>query len=245
MVVLTPHWHSEGEPGKHTWSGRSAPPPLPPLAWTCPVPRGVSGCWGFRGGAGGLYLRSHRPPATLLAQPPASWGQRGRDPPHPLVERIALIWGLPPPSRPCRVGGALWEMVGGFGWRERRQTAPAVKGRRPALRRGAGSGRGHGGPRRQGPDRGRPGFSTSLTWFMGQWPPLTRSVLPDPPPRRAWAPSSPRPGWDPARCCGWRGRARDPSASPCRLLPSEPHPSRPLTALPLLFWAASQKNGQA
>lgn len=26
MVVLTPHWHSEGEPGKHTWSGRSAPP---------------------------------------------------------------------------------------------------------------------------------------------------------------------------------------------------------------------------
>lgn len=27
MVVLTPHWHSEGEPGKHTWSGRSAPPP--------------------------------------------------------------------------------------------------------------------------------------------------------------------------------------------------------------------------
>lgn len=136
MVVLTPHWHSEGEPGKHTWSGRSSPPPS--LAWTCPVPRGVSGCWGFRGGAGGLYLRSHRPPATLLAQPPASWGQRGRDPPHPLVERIALIWGLPPPSRPCRVGGALWEMVGGFGWRERRQTAPAVKGRRPALRRGAG-----------------------------------------------------------------------------------------------------------
>lgn len=243
MVVLTPHWHSEGEPGKHTWSGRSAPPSL---AWTCPVPRGVSGCWGFRGGAGGLYLRSHRPPATLLAQPPASWGQRGRDPPHRLVERIALIWGLPPPSRPCRVGGALWEMVGGFGWKERRQTAPAVKGRRPALRRGAGR-----RPRTRRPKAAgsRPGTAGFLHLFDLVYGPVAAahalSAARPASTARAWAPSSPRPGWDPARCCGWRGRARDPSASPCRLLPSEPHPSRPLTALPLLFWAASQKNGQA
>lgn len=219
--------------------------PPPSLAWTCPVPRGVSGCWGFRGGAGGLYLRSHRPPATLLAQPPASWGQRGRDPPHPLVERIALIWGLPPPSRPCRVGGALWEMVGGFGWRERRQTAPAVKGRRPALRRGAGR-----RPRTRRPKAAgsRPGTAGFLHLFDLVYGPVAaaHTLSAARPASTARVGAELTKAWlGPRALLRVAGPQRDPSASPCRLLPSEPHPSRPLTALPLLFWAASQKNGQA
>lgn len=65
-----------------------------------------------------------------------------------------------------------------------------------------------------------------------RWPPRTRAVPPDPPPRRGWAPSSPRAGGDPA--------ARDPSACSRRL-----PPPRPLAALPSLFWVVPRKNVQA
>lgn len=128
--------HSKGEPEEAQVEWEEPPSPLPGEGRGLGLPSspGVRGSWGFRGGAGGLDVRSHRPPAMLLTQPPASWGQRGGDPPHRPVERITLIWGLPRPSRPCRVGGALWEMVGGFRSGGRRRTAPAARGRRPALR---------------------------------------------------------------------------------------------------------------
>lgn len=239
MVVLTPHGTVRGSRASTRGVGGAPPLDLP----SSPRSERVLGLQG----RGRWSLPAESSPSCDTACSAASLvGTERKGPSAPASGAHRPNLGSLPTVQtlPCR-----WGALGDGGWLrlegeeadgarcEGKTPSPPPRGRETAEDTAAQGGRVLTG--------GRPGFSTSLTWFMTQWPPLTRSVLPDPPPRRAWAPSSPRPGWDPARCCGWRGRARDPSASPCRLLPSEPHPSRPLTALPLLFWAASQKNGQA
>lgn len=242
MVVLTPHWHSEGEPGKHTWSGRSAPPLARLDLPSSPRSERVLGIQG----RGRWSLPAESSPSCDTACSAASLvGTARKGPSAPASGAHRPNLGSPPTVQtlPCR-----WGALGDGGWL--RLEGEEADGARCEGKTPSPPPRGRETPRTRRPKAAgsRPGTAGFLHLFDLVYGPVAaaHTLSAARPAATARVGAELTKAWlGPRALLRVAGPQRDPSASPCRLLPSEPHPSRPLTALPLLFWAASQKNGQA